>query len=248
MQLAIHLFIFLTVCASLNAAKFHALLTADTKTANISTSAKKDLDHMKKACKVIAGRLQIPLTTSRLSGKKLTIGNVNRAIRKLKVGKDDCLLFYFSGHGLGTNSEKSQFPIIHFKPKNENIQLEQIEKALSKKKPRLLILLCDSCNTIERAHGGSASHFGEPKITVEQEAACFKKLFLETKGRIVATGSIPGEKAWGTNLGGWFTFAILRALELEPKEKKPSWKHVKKVTKKLLAQGTQTPLFKLTLD
>ena len=51
----------------------------------------------------------------------------------------------------------------------------------------------------------------------------YRKLFLESSGICIASGSVPGEVSWATPKGGIFTSAFLESLKKEIEEEFPSW-------------------------
>jgi len=78
----------------------------------------------------------------------------------------------------------------------------------------------------------------------------YQKLFMDTKGVILATGSIPGLYSWGGDEGSVFTNAFLLALKKEHKEAAPTWAHVfQKTSSRVVTwKHDQVPLIDLRIN
>ncbi len=79
-----------------------------------------------------------------------------------------------------------------------------------------------------------------------QEVTGIQSLFINTEGLIIASGSVPGSRAWSTSQGGLFTHAFLYSLQREVLSSRPTWKHLFNQTTDL-CQGIQIPQAKLKI-
>ncbi len=83
------------------------------------------------------------------------------------------------------------------------------------------------------------------------QAGSYRALFLEHRGLIAATSSIPGEYSTATRDGSLFTLSFLKALNEEGAKAQPNWQEVMKrgAGKKLYFQGKykQTPHYELNV-
>ena len=139
----------------------------------------------------------------------------------LKVGPQDVVCFYFSGHGAGQNTCKND-PAPVFRPKGgECIAQQKVEGHLMAYKPRLLLTIFDCCvrrdpirlAVDKRAWGSSLSAC---------EMANIRQLFLGYRGTIRMQSNNPsiGDISYGsTERGGVFTSTFLdifyRRIKLE---------------------------------
>lgn len=90
-----------------------------------------------------------------------------------------------------------------------------IKSIISKKKPRLAVILTGCCNkedaevTIKSIIAQSSGYTSEANIN----KSAYKKLFLESKGVVQLTSSRAGEYSWCTEKGSFFALALLDVLK-----------------------------------
>lgn len=244
-KIALFLLLLIAPCYA-HAATLHVFLGIDTRTEDVKELSKLDLAKMKKAIKAISDGTDMKLKYKVAKGSDLHSKSIAKWLKNISVDKDDCVLFYFSGHGVGDQSKHSRWPIMWLSKKKEFMPLEVIEQSLEMKKPRLLILLCDACNHYDKIK--KKGHRGIPVAkSALPEAKGLKKLFCEAKGKIIASGSYPGYPSWATDDGGVFTTGFLIALQHESMTSHPSWKHLFKKVPVYLAGTSQVPQCKLSV-
>jgi hypothetical protein len=183
----------------------HAIIIADTNNETVGKSVQIDMKNINRLLESIVGNTKLRLETQSISGNQLNRENVTQAVNKLRVKPDDMVFFYYSGHG--ANTEKgSEWPSMLIN--NKLTSLDAIISQLSMKKPRFLMVLSDSCNNfISNISGSKSPTRNRPK------PANYRQLFLNYRGYIIASSSIPGQRSWGNNhTGGLFTYAFISSL------------------------------------
>ncbi len=235
--------------APLTASTIHALIAADTLT-KVKYSSREDIKCMCNALGKIAQETGMQLNLTIASGKKLSKNHITRWVQNVDPEPDDVVFFYFTGHGFRIANSKSKWPELFFvSSKNAKKMTFYIDK-LKKKNARLNIVLCDCCNNslsqddVQIAKGIGKERRRVPKNYLHPDKYGYKKLFLETSGFIIASGSVPGRSAWTTKSGGLFTRAFLRSLQKETTEQYPNWSHVFKQTS-VLCNIMQEPQYQL---
>ncbi len=204
------------------AATLHAILVSDTNDASIGTSVQVDQKKLQGLMKSISEYTGITLSPHYVSGNQLNRANVELAINSVSnVGSDDVIFFFWSGHGFNdeSSSSRSKYPTMHLGNWQNTLGLESVANMLKQKKPRLLIVIGDTCN---KPMGGSR---GE-EIARGEKDENYKELFLNYRGTILASSSITGQYSYGnTQTGGLYTSAFLNSLSKElASSGTPSWK------------------------
>ena len=214
----------------------HVLITLDSISHDIRHSTNADYNIIRHLLRSIPkNKLQVQAKV--LKKKDLTVKNMEAWISALKVGKDDGVFFYYSGHGIGGFPHKllprsSSWPLLQIQDGKEYVPASMIIKALQKKRPRLLVVMTDCCNNYVQLKGGSNA---STSFSQKKPEHSFKKLskkaiknvvslFLHSRGVKAITASKPGKPAGATVYGGIMT-NLFFATVLEYRGKKPlSWK------------------------
>lgn len=180
---------------------------------------------MKAALKAIAQQTGMHLSLTEVSSKKLTKSRLVKWIQQIKPTKNDMIYFHFSGHGKRDTYKRSRWPEMFFTPKNELVPFQAVINAIQAKNVRFSIMICDSCNTNSIPRKTTPLMIVIPKDSqaYEQKEA-MKKLFLKTKGSIIASGAIPGTVAWNSDKGGIFSNSFMASLQKELRKSDPQWK------------------------
>ena len=149
-------------------------------------------------------------------------------LSSLPVGSDDAILFLFSGHGIIDRKDNLRWPQLYYcseddlrhgnvNPANCLLSLKDIHDRIRELNVRMSITLGSSCNNdpagqtavaemqregIEQQRSGGA---GEAHQNIE--------LFTEFEGHILASGSLPGQKAFLNDAdGSYFVAAFCNVL------------------------------------
>jgi hypothetical protein len=234
--------------ASSKQQQIHVLLAADT-ISDVKKSSHQDLKHMKKELSIISKATGMTLNIKELYNRRLTFKKLKKWILNQKFGSNDIVLLYYTGHGLRTEKSKTVWPAIYLPPKKEIVELNDLFLKLTERSAALYIVFADCCNNYMKGRPFLPKPllFPEEKSTgYTPSTAGHKKLFCQTRGVIIASGSIPGKRAWCTEKGGVFTNAFLVALRSEFSHRDPQWSRVFRKTK-MLCQHFQRPQFQIEL-
>jgi hypothetical protein len=145
------------------------------------------------------------------------------------------ILFYYSGHGFRTKKKRSKWSY-HYYPDNKPVDFAWVIQTLKGKGARFTIALTDACNNVVDIKVKPDQSMAMAFMGKSNLAGGYKTLFLESKGHVSATSSIPGEVSTATSSGSLFTLSLLKALKNEVVKAAPSWKS-------LMAEGAGKRLF-----
>ncbi len=211
------------------AAKLHSILIGDT--ADTGIGAFTDIRNMKRQIQTIERMTGMTVREKNLSGKTFTIKDSLNALKKLNIGNDDVVIFYYSGHGYRTENKDpiSPWPVLFFSWEEDGMSLDTAVDIIKSKNPRLTIIMADCCNsylpeTLAPLFKVGAKAVPDLSTMVDN----YKKLFLKTSGLIIVASSEVGEYSYGNRIeGGLYTTAWLSSLRDEvTSDEEPSWEHI----------------------
>lgn len=197
----------------------HFILIADTIDENIGESVKLDVKRIVEEVNNISRYTGMELKSSILQGSKANYKETARLLNNLRVGKDDAVFFYFSGHGYRTVEKgNNPWPDLNFAGYNmEGIDFSLIVEQLVKKQPRFILAVADSCNSyIESGwmttyKAAKRKGFDDERIQKEN----YRQLFVFSNGLVMAAGAIPGEYSYALPNGSLFTEALVDSIHEE---------------------------------
>ena len=208
----------MTLCVSLHAQTFHAIIFADTQDASIGKSTMLDLNSVSnmlvEAQASLKGKMEFVYYI--YPDKYCSPQNLRKVLDNIRCQSDDVVFFYYSGHGVRSMQDTSPYPQMCLGQTNEAqmISVEGVDRALSQKNPRLRFVITDCCN--------SESEFVTPKLEIgkgnsmvnARRAGNYEKLFMGKYGNMIFTSSKAGETSSCNNqIGGFFTYCLLAVLE-----------------------------------
>jgi len=216
--IGISIFSTIFLCPSLAAADFHAIIVADVMDPSIGIAVQEDLKNLQNETKRIAEYTGLKLHEKifKIDQPELLLSHLT----KLKVKKNDLLMFFYTGHGYHSDAEgDTPWPCLNFKGW-KGIALKDVISICRSKKARLTLIFSNCCNatlpdwvtlpTVLKAKGTNQS------LNIKN----YKQLFLKSKGLIVMTSSQKGEYSFLFNgdcslakNGGIFTNAWLETLQ-----------------------------------
>lgn len=212
-----------------------ALVACDLISENIRQGSAADLTRMKRNLAAIAKQLGVAHKITVLRNGSLSVSRVKKWISSLQEKSNDIVFFYYSGHGGRTGSSQGPWPFIVCPRREINKQAKvfmgkAIYNQIVKKKPRLGIIMFDSCNNrIQKKN----PELLPSRMTLDFDKTPLpglKRLFLEQRGIIISSAASPGEVAVtairGPILGGIFTTGFLFSLKYYAQNPHTSWDEV----------------------
>lgn len=202
-----------------------ALVACDA-TPKLRYSTTLDFEEMQLFLRSVAADVKVPLSMRALTRNGVSTQNILNWLKELPSVSNDVIIVYYSGHGARFSGMKSPWPCLAFVQKEEILPIDTILKILAKKQHRLVILLFDCCNSRPRVRPPQAvtskALWTQSPLSLEG----IRKLFLHTKGAIIAVAASPGQPALALKEGGLFTNAFLHSIKKESAQKEASWNSV----------------------
>jgi hypothetical protein len=203
--------------------QLHLILLGYTKADNVGIACGKDVLAMKHHLETAFAKDKGRLVIHNLTGNQWSGAKVLKYLREMKVGHNDNVLVYHSGHGAIANPkqpEKSQVLVLN----SGRVLRGEIKQILQGKHPRGLIILTDCCSSF--AGGQELPSLVQP---TSLNVHSVRNLFVKMRGVVSITAAQDGQSAVasskGVNLTGArsaFTVALFQVLS-NPKRVFTSW-------------------------
>lgn len=203
--------------------RLHLIIVANTLDDSIGITTQKDLDKTQKFFRKLSQSMKITMLETTISGSDFGIRNVKRALRKLKVNRNDIVVFYYSGHGFRFASDASLYPRISLRTNKSqdilrnNLVLEDIYKTILTKNARVNIVLGDCCNNEVDDRIPQGAEVLNPRSlsgTTLNLVNCRTFFFPERPFSVIIGSAKKGQLAVSNStLGGFFTHFFLAELE-----------------------------------
>ena len=201
----IFIFAMIFISSQVSAQTLHALLFINERESGREIDRKADMENMTKYFKKIADCIGYDFRLSKNSDMKFTAEQVNREINSLNIGKNDIVIFYYSGHGY--NQGKNRWPTLNLNDKN--YWLSDILNVLNPKTENAKLVLCvaDCCNK----GYNNASMPAETFNPISNDN--MRELFTGFTGKrtIIMSASKQGEYSWSDLRRGAFFGICLRS-------------------------------------
>ena len=210
------------------------LMVANTEVNDIGVACQQDIKNVTNEFNNIARVLELPYEQTIVSEDDFGKTNVAKAIENFKPGKQDIVVFVYSGHGFRFQDQKDYFPCIDLSPTAYDKAVEnyttmtEIYKAITDKGARLNIVLSDCCNTKVGQETPTAvsisTLFSRASHSLDTDK--LRTLFLGQGGNVWATAASPGEASWCSVKGGFFLLSFIESLRYQIStltQEKPSW-------------------------
>ena len=226
---------------------------------DIGKSCMSDKEKFVSEMGLIQDALELPMDWLNVyTGAQCNKPNLERCISDLQCGNNDVVFFYYSGHGAHAAADNDWLPqmCLNYKSyEQENfVPVKWVVDQLSKKKPRLCIVITDCCNdnkewvTAKGLIESDGSAVEMEGISVQN----LKRLFYESKGTVVATSSKRDQVSWGGDKGGCFSIAFWDEMyRIGQGQGKPDWNTLLELTKKRTltsSDGKQEPVFTVNIN
>ena len=211
--------------------KVHAVIAADSLDGQIGPGVQENVKNITALLTSLEIVGEIAVVKAEVSGRDFSCKSILQAVDKMEIGPDDTVVFYYAGHGFRTR-KSSKFPEFSCEPTSakERIGLSAIKDRITKKKPRFVLAIADTCNVPEGPEVGPVPQFTPPPAP--ERKAALRRLFLEYSGSLTMSGSVPGQYSWyrnrGETVGGFFTIQLLRVVNQQIAEKgaKVAWEDI----------------------
>ena len=175
----------------------------------------------------------------------------------LSSSPDDVILFYYSGHGVRSVNDNSDFPQMclgsHYD--QDFYPLQNVLESLNRQPARLKIVMGDCCNSV--SEHVTPKEFANKGATVlsKNPVNVYGNLFLNNQGYIIASSSRKGEisstmcYADGTPAGGAFTCSLLDVIQAVVAQGLDNdWSGILEATKDLTYKYRQhTPVYEVNI-
>lgn len=203
--------------------QLHLVLVANTEDKSIGNSCVVDKNATYNTFKDVAEYLGITFKPTVIAGTDFSKKNVDLALRNLKPGPTDIVVFYYSGHGYNEVNSPALYPFLDLRDKSYQnvggeytINIETIYNNIKAKGGRLNLVVSDCCNS-DPFKTNNISTDGPTTRTssIGWNMNNCKALFLNnTPFSLLITAAAKGELSAGnSNKGGIFTFNFRESLE-----------------------------------
>lgn len=188
------------------------IVFGDTNDSSIGESVATDIKSYKKLANDIKEAVKddgVTTTLEVFSGANCSNRKLNAYLDNLYC-ENDVVFFIYNGHGGRSHSDTSKFPRMclasHYE--SEWMKVSDLNNRLRQKKPRLMVVATDCCNSYyDRKRGNDESAYGIS--STQSNGKGLRELFLNHTGEVCITASQPGEYGWGTSDGGLFSLCFI---------------------------------------
>lgn len=219
------------IATSVQAQTFHAIIACNTTDASIGPGMISDMNHMNNMVQTIQAILDCESDLKIFDGNTCTRANITNYINNMEVGRDDVILFFYSGHGThAAGNAEDPWPQMCMNTGIESLFMPviSVDKLLANKQPKLRIILTDCCNVEDSRVSikPKLAQLSGPTSLKDFNTSAIKKLFLENKGKVIMTSSKLGQYSHSCNyndMGSIFTNYVIEAFDGIGQEVSPTW-------------------------
>lgn len=244
----------LLVSVSVDAQTLHAIIFCNTLDEKIGTSCLVDHNLVRSEISYIADNIGYDIKYYDCSGHDCSKEKLMSILSDLNCINDDIVFFYYTGHGVHAAADPGSFPQMclkyHSYDEDKFVPVKTVDELIAKKSPRFRLIVTDCCNNIADwvSAKGYITEMNGASIYKEEDAANYKKLFLNQTGSIMVTSSKKGQVSWCTaQAGGAFTLSFWDNLyQVGIGKLTPDWNTVLNSVKKTTLSRTsnkQEPYF-----
>ena len=200
----------------------HVIIVADLVDASIGKGCKVDQSKLSQVYITIAQKLKVRLDTIFLVNDKYGKQAIQQSLDELKPGKDDMVLFHYTGHGFNREDSLDPYPNLFLVPyaqraswekakadeqelglRSATLSMQEIYQTIIAKGARLNLVFSDCCNTNYKLKNIPINDFsGTSRGFTNLYPDYCKKLFLDEKVNILATAVKKGEQAASHSVKG----------------------------------------------
>ena len=169
-----------------------------TNDTSIGKGCAVDLDRYFFEMQAIAGAIGYGEAFYSAIGDQCSKEHLQQVLGALECGKDDIVVFYYTGHGTREFGDTSEFPqmCMNASDKGGYVPVRDVINKVKASKARLKIVLTDCCNMPRSHQSGQMHDFGNLDqyfTTSDLALKNYRKLFVEEKGVVAVTSCKAGE-------------------------------------------------------
>ncbi len=217
-----------------NKATMHLIVLANTNVSDIGVACHRDAMNVYSEMEGIARVLGMNFHKNILTDQYYSKENLSKAINQLSPSKDDVVVFVYSGHGFRFDDQTDFYPnmdvspTIYDSPLDNYVAVSDVYNAIIGKGARLNLVFSDCCNVKAGVDTPSIVNnntlFSRSNSNFDMEK--LRKLFLQSRGSLIATAASPGEASWCGVNGSYFILSVLEQLRNQISvlnNNQPSW-------------------------
>ncbi|MGB3008634.1 MAG: caspase family protein [Chitinophagaceae bacterium] len=190
----------------------------------------------------VAEFLDLPYTVRKIKGNDFTVKNVKTAIANIFPGKNDIVVFHYSGHGYRWKDDNTllfpQLGLYYGTPiswafmKASSINLEEIYQSIAVKGARLTLVLGDCCNTEVKKRRLEIKDTALDKVPTgyyDMNRSMAEELFLNSRSSLLIAAAKQGQLAnCSVAYKGFLTTSVIEAIRLSLKNEgsNPTWMNI----------------------
>lgn len=210
------------VPSQMQATQLFLIIVANTDDISIGSTCVVDKDATYKTFNTLAEFLKIKFTPKVIFGKDFKKANVDNAINDLRPGKNDIVVFYYSGHGFSNVKDNYRFPYLDLRDNVSQpfggpyaMNMEDIFGKIKSKGARLNLVISDCCNSDPSLSNVSTGDVATTRhSSVGWNVQNCRALFMNEKPMsVLMTAASKGELSAGNSTGGIFTFNLRESME-----------------------------------
>ena len=213
----------------------YLISVVNTDDKDISETCIEDGKRVTSYFKRVANFLSLPITVKIIKGNDFTVNAVTAAIKNIHPGKDDIVVFHYSGHGFSyKDDEKYPFPqmaLYYGTPptwpymKASSINMGEIFAAIKAKGARLNMVMSDCCNTAIKKRRSEIPDTVLAQIPpgyYDMNKRTAIALFLRARTSMLISAAKQGQLAIGSRTySGFFTTSIIESIRMGLKKTRP---------------------------
>lgn len=223
---------------SLSSQTVHTILVSTTEDPSLKEACKSNITRLNRELEKIQTQTGLRIRKKCILGLHVNTDTISNELQQIECKRDDVIFFHYSGHGINNGSKWPKFLI----PGKKELSLGLIFNILKQKKPRLLIVLADTCNGAKRKvdieDSGEFNRSYSHVFKNDFEKNNYSQLFKSSKGGIIGSSSRPGYKSYYSQyLGGYFTLCFFESINILTRQNESvSWENVFDFTEHLTNQ------------
>ncbi len=200
-------------------------IVADINDAEIGRDCREDQRKLIKLYTLISQKLRIRLDTLTLMGKDFNREKIEKSLADLHPGKNDMVVFHYSGHGFNRDDPEDTYPNLFLVPDTAKkswkkaqlpgytLSIQDIYSTIVSKGARLNLVISDCCNTIISLKNIVSEPIKKSRGLFTLYPDYCKVLFIDQSVSLLANATTKGEQSRSNPTdGGYFTYNYVQQL------------------------------------